>query len=201
MLNAAEEVVIRRGIGALTLDAVAEQAGLSKSGLLHHFHSKDALIDAMVRRKVAAWRDQCAAAIERQPPGPGRVPRAILSNCLSSAEKWTETQRRSCRVLVAALVHSPSVIEPLRQAHRDMAARIADDGLPPGVGETVMLAVDGLWFDWLLGIAEPSPAKLARIRATLERIIASAQRSQSPRPHHPPSTPRRAAAVQPRSRR
>lgn len=174
VLDAAEAVVNRRGIGALTLDAVAAQAGLSKSGLLHHYRSKDALIGAMVRRRVEEWRAQYTAAIDRQPHGPGRVPRAFLSMCLSSAERWTRPQQSGCRVLVAALVHSPAAIAPLREVQDDLSDRLAHDGLPLGVGETVLLAVDGLWFDWLLGIAEPSAAKLARVRAVLEGLIETA---------------------------
>ena len=88
MLNAAEEVVLRDGIGRLTLDAVAKEADLSKGGLMHHFPTKDALIDAMVRRKVDAWRAEYEAAIARQASGPGRV---------STARCWCGSWCRSSR--------------------------------------------------------------------------------------------------------
>ena len=64
ILRAAEDVILGQGIGAMSLDAVAKRAGLSKSGLLHHFHSKDAMVDALVRRKVDRWREDYTAAIE-----------------------------------------------------------------------------------------------------------------------------------------
>ncbi|MCA9997886.1 MAG: TetR/AcrR family transcriptional regulator, partial [Anaerolineales bacterium] len=35
------------GLASLTLDAVAEEAGLSKGGLLYHFPSKVALIEGL----------------------------------------------------------------------------------------------------------------------------------------------------------
>src|SRR3954454_22441411 len=50
ILSAAELVVLERGVSALTLDAVAEAAGLSKGGLIYHFDSKEALIRAMIAR-------------------------------------------------------------------------------------------------------------------------------------------------------
>ncbi len=171
MLAAAERVVERRGIGGLTLEAVAREADLSKSGLIHHFRTKDALIDALVVRWVGEWHDECEEAIAAQPPGPGRIPRAFLNKCLASPDKWNDAMRQSCSVLVAALVHDPKRVDPLRRMHRDLSDRIARDQLPPGVGEAVMLAVDGLWFDWLFGITELTPAKLANIRAALGSLI------------------------------
>jgi len=175
MLDAAEEVVLRDGIGCLTLDAVAREAKLSKGGLLHHYHSKDALIDALVRRTVDAWREEFTAAIDSQPSGPGRVPGAFLSVCLSESGKWTESLRRRGLVLVAALVHDSKHVEPVRAVHRLLAERIAADGLPPGVGEAVMLASDGLWFNWIFGLQEPSTEQRGAIRAALSGLVRAAQ--------------------------
>jgi AcrR family transcriptional regulator len=171
ILDAAENVVIRDGIGKLTLDAAAREAKLSKGGLMHHFPSKDDLIDALVHRKVEAWRTECNAAIDQQAPGPGRVPRAILNHCLASTDKWTESLRRRGHVLVAALVHDSRHVEPLRKAHKEIAARVAADGLAPGIGETVQLAVDGLWFNWIFGLEELKPQRVAAVRAALRRLV------------------------------
>lgn len=171
MLDAAEEVVLRDGIGHLTIDAVAREAHLSKSGLLHHFPSKDALIDALVQRKLDNWRLGYEEAIARQPPGPGRIPRAFLDMCLSSGGGCTPGMRRSSIVLVAALVHDAARVEPLRQLRRDLMARMVHDGLPEGVGEAVLLAVDGLWFDWIFGLTDLTPERLCAVRAALISLI------------------------------
>lgn len=170
-LDAAERVIVRDGIGRLTLDAVAREASISKGGLLHHFPTKDALMDALVARTVRAWREDLDAAFAREPEGPGRISRAFLGACLNCAEAWTETVRRSGVVLVAALVHDPARVEPLRQLHRELAAKISKDGLPRGVGEAVKLAVDGLWFDWLFGFTELTPQRLAAVRSALHRLV------------------------------
>ena len=50
LLDAASAVIRRDGAQALTLDAVAAEAGVSKGGLLYHFKSKRELLDALVRR-------------------------------------------------------------------------------------------------------------------------------------------------------
>lgn len=182
MLDAAEEVILRDGIGAFTLDAVARQANLSKGGLLHHFPSKEALIDAIVHRVVGEWRCQSATSIESQPAGPGRVPRAVLDNCLSGCGGWNETLRRRGLALVAALVHAQKHVEPIREVHADLARLVAQDGLPAGVGEVVLLVSDGLWFNWIFGINEPSPEAIGAIRTVLRRLVdeASAKPPREP---------------------
>ncbi|MBQ0819063.1 helix-turn-helix transcriptional regulator, partial [Microvirga sp. HBU67558] len=48
ILDAAAELVSEIGSGRLTLDTVAERAGLSKGGLLYNFPTKDALLQGMV---------------------------------------------------------------------------------------------------------------------------------------------------------
>ena len=55
LLDAAERVVLRNGAHNLTIDAVAREAGVSKGGVLYTFETKDALIDAMMRRVVADY--------------------------------------------------------------------------------------------------------------------------------------------------
>jgi AcrR family transcriptional regulator len=174
MLNAAEEVVLRDGIGRLTLDAVAKEADLSKGGLMHHFPTKDALIDAMVRRKVDAWRTEYEAAIARQPAGPGRVLRALVELCLADTDPAGDAECRRCFVMVAALVHDARHVVALREVHRDLAARVEKDGLPPGFGEAVHLAMSGLWFDRMFGLTEFTREKLIEIRTALRGVVEEA---------------------------
>ena len=105
LLDAAEEVVTRDGVTRFTLEAVARQAGLSKSGLLHHFHSKEALIEAVVERTVEQWRQSLQASVEEQPLGPHRTARALLQCSLGEMSQWNERMRRSSTALLAVLVH------------------------------------------------------------------------------------------------
>jgi len=167
LLDAAEAVVLRAGIGSLTLDAVAAEAKVSKGGLLYHFPSKDSLIETMVVRTGVNWQRDHTEAIEAQAPGPGRVPRGFLNMCLATPEGWTENSRRSSVVLVAAMANNPALAKPLREINEALAAQIKKDGLPPGVGEAIVLAVKGLWFDWMFGLEDISEKKLAEIRGAL----------------------------------
>jgi AcrR family transcriptional regulator len=190
MLDAALRVVQRQGIANLTLDAVAAECGMSKGGLLHHFPSKDRLVEALVVRSAECWRSCYSEAYAQTPAGPGRMARALLSHCLSDAECWTEQLRASSSAVFAALAQNPNLIEPMRAAYTELYRRIEEDGLPPGVGEAVAAAIDGLWLEWVLGLAPLDQERVARVRRALEDILARCGASTAP----PPDTPGRADA-------
>ncbi len=181
MLDAAEAVVVRQGIANLTLDAVAAEAGISKGGLLHHFPTKDRLVEAMVTRCAENWRATYLEAYERAPEGPGRMARALLDHCLTDAQSWTEELRRSSSAVFAALAQNPALIQPMRAVYDDLHRRIAEDGLPPGVGEAVVAATDGLWLDWVLGLVPVNQELVGRVRSALDDMLARATPSRSPR--------------------
>ena len=169
LLDAAEAVVVRQGISNLTLDAVAAEAGMSKGGLLHHFRTKDRLVEALVVRSAENWRACYLEAYGRTPEGPGRMARALLSYCLSDAQGWTDQLRHSSSAVFAALAQNPSLI------YSDLHRRIAEDGLPPGVGEAIAAAIDGLWLDWVLGLAPVNQEVVVRVRIALEDMLRHSQ--------------------------
>lgn len=182
ILDAAEAVVVRHGIANLTLDAVAAEAGVSKGGLLHHFPAKDRLVEALVTRCAENWRALYMDAYERTPEGPGRMARALLDHCLADAQVWTDQLRRSSSAVFAALAQNPSLIEPMRAVYADLHRRVAADALPPGVGETAVLVLDGLWLNWVLGLIPVDQALMARVRIALEGLLARAQPVRPPSP-------------------
>ena len=52
ILQAAENIVARRGPAHLTLETAAHEAKVSKGGLFYHFRSKEALLEAMILRSM-----------------------------------------------------------------------------------------------------------------------------------------------------
>jgi AcrR family transcriptional regulator len=171
LLDAAEAVVARQGVANVTLESVAAEAGISKGGLLHHFRTKDRLIAALVTRAAENWRACWMGSYEKSPPGAGRMTGALLKHCLSDAKSWTEQLRRSSAAVFAALAQDPSLIEPMRAAYTDLHRRVAEDGLPPGVGEAVVAAIDGLWLYWVLGLVPVDQELMDRLRAPLEEML------------------------------
>jgi AcrR family transcriptional regulator len=71
ILDSFEDTLIRDGERAATMEAVAAAAEVSKGGLLYHFPSKEALVEALAERLlglVEKDREQMSG----DPEGPGR---------------------------------------------------------------------------------------------------------------------------------
>lgn len=65
LLESAAMIAGRDGIAALSLNAVAREAGVSKGGLLHHFPNKQALIYALFARLLAIMEEAIAALMQK----------------------------------------------------------------------------------------------------------------------------------------
>lgn len=177
ILDAAERVAQRDGVGRVTLDAVASEAGLSKSGLIHHYPSKDALIGAMVLRMIDAWSNACDGSIARRAGEPAGAARGLIEACFEcphSEERVPPSDeddtRRGC-VVIAALVHDAKHIEPVRKVHRRIDAKLAADRLPSGLADVVHLALNGMWFNWVFNLSDLTPQRLKAVRGLLEHLI------------------------------
>lgn len=173
LLDAAEEIVNRHGVGRLTLQAVAEQAGLSKSGLLHYFPSKDELINALVSRTVVLWSESLNEAIQRQPAGPQRTARGLLECCLGEMSAWNERLRRSSTALLAVLVHGPGRATPMHDFYRQLHASMIAEAPENSAGDLVLAVVDGIWLRWVTGLAPLDEAQVVQLRDTLRQLLSS----------------------------
>jgi AcrR family transcriptional regulator len=135
LLDAAARLLLRDP-SKLTLDAVAEEAGVSKGGLLYHFASKDKLLDAVVDRWEGGFEEEIEAVAEK---APGGWTRAYVD---VTAKDFDDPQIRGIDSgIIAALALHPEQIE--------------DDGIDPVDATIVRLATDGLWFCELLGLGPP----------------------------------------------
>jgi len=185
LIDAAEVLVSREGVGTLTLDRVAAEAGVSKGGLLYHFPSKDALIEAMVERHLHSYTDALDQTLRGERTGPGRFTRAVVRAAFESSLQPPERERRTAAALLAAVVNRPALLAPVRDAYARWMEQASRDGLPAGQAVTVLAALDGLWFWNLLGLARLSPARARAMRQALEAMAhAPAPQPAEPQPKH-----------------
>ncbi|MBB6033818.1 TetR/AcrR family transcriptional regulator [Phytomonospora endophytica] len=164
LLDAATQVMLTGGAQALTLDAVAAAAGVSKGGLLYHFPGKQALVAGMVERFVG----QFDAALRVAGDSPGAATRAYLEATISpgASRAGAEADAVTAALFAGALV-DPEALVPLRAAYERWQARLADDGIDPVVATAVRLAVDGWWLARLVGLAPPAAGLHERVRSLL----------------------------------
>jgi len=67
LVDAAERVLVRDGPGAVTVRAVAIEAGVAPMGVYNRFGGKDGLVDALLTRGFIGLRDAVAARGEADP--------------------------------------------------------------------------------------------------------------------------------------
>jgi AcrR family transcriptional regulator len=67
LIDAAERVLVRDGPGAVTVRAVAAEAGVAPMGVYNHFGGKDGLVDGLLRRAFIDLRNAVAGQGETDP--------------------------------------------------------------------------------------------------------------------------------------
>jgi AcrR family transcriptional regulator len=162
VLAAAAAVMRRGGPGALTLEAVAAEAGTGKGGLLAHFATKEQLVEAL----VTDWLDRLEADTELF-AGDRCWP---LGYVLASESARRSPEERSAHVaLLAALVSEPERLAGIRARWQAWQDRLAEDAADPATATVVRLAADGLWLADLLGLAPPrGPLRQAVVGRLIE---------------------------------
>jgi AcrR family transcriptional regulator len=169
ILEAAGRVVLARGVTGLTLEAVAEEAGLSKGGLLYHYGSKEALLTAMVGRMVEVTEERIDAHRESD-SGPGSWARGYLQACLTDGIPATDPTGRLAVALLAAGATDPAQLDEVRERQGVWQARLREDGIDPVMANIVRLAADGLWMNDIFGIPALSKDERAELLARLEAL-------------------------------
>ena len=150
ILNAANKVILDKGAEALTLDAVAQEAGISKGGLLYHFPSKNKLIEGMIDRLIT---EVDSSIIKEMAKNGGDFLTAYIR---ISIENNPERDNISC-ALFAAIANDPDLLKPLQARYLEWQNRVAAIAPSPEIGTLIRLALDGLWVSDLLCFAPPSP--------------------------------------------
>ncbi|MGU7770745.1 TetR/AcrR family transcriptional regulator [Burkholderia sp. MR1-5-21] len=180
LLVAASDIATHYGVQALTLDAVAERAGVTKGALQYHFANKQGLLDALFEQTVERFGRQMEARIAADPQPAGAAARAYVHTTLDKANPAASTD--VLRVLVASMVTEPETRErwavPIREWSRP-------DPVPLEQAAMLMicrLAADGLWISELLGSQEMPADLRVEIVRQLDRMTAGMSAADTPGP-------------------
>ena len=168
ILDAAEALVRERGVTGLTIEAAAHGAGVSKGGLLYHFGTKEALLTALLDRLSKMMSEDIEMMISRQEEGPGRISKALLEWAFGDlADVINERCDRIAAVFLAAFHHDPHLLDPARAVIAELRGLLLKDGLPPGYGEVIMAAGDGLLMARIFGLYSVSAEERRAMRLAL----------------------------------
>ncbi|MGH8447235.1 MAG: TetR/AcrR family transcriptional regulator [Solimonas sp.] len=165
MLDAAEAVVVEHGAVRLTLDAVARQAGVSKGGLMYHFPSKNALLEALVARAIERSHVAREAQRGKLPEAPGSALHAYVRASINDPLH----NDRVSGALLSVVASDPQLIAPVREFFRKRLPAISD-GVPFERAALVHLATEGLWLMELFRVSPFTRAQRARIKQLLAEL-------------------------------
>jgi AcrR family transcriptional regulator len=116
VLDAAERVAIRDGAVGLSLDAVAREAGISKSRVVYDYKSKSGLLRALVERRLGREDDRIAEAVAAEAASANPA----LCGRIAAASTAPEDDDRAIALTLCAAMSSE---EPLQAILRDWTAR------------------------------------------------------------------------------
>ncbi len=166
MLDAASGLVRRDGVQAMTLARVAEEAGVSKGGLLHHFGSKDELIAALLADTLAEADAGLASIVDGDQPG------AFARAYLEYVRRPDEHQADTATAVFAAAAAGDGDLARATEMFAEWQNRLMHgDGVDPALGLLARLVGDGLWLIDLFGLARPAEADRAAVIDLVSGLI------------------------------
>jgi AcrR family transcriptional regulator len=170
ILGASVQVALRDGVSAMTLDAVAKEAGVSKGGLLYHFSSKDDLITAMLQHHAGRIQKAVEARMAADENPRGRWFRALVQTIHGCGGKDPAVAEmpRFMIAMLAASATNPRLLDPIRERLKGVREQLLADG-PNGLRQVALWpAIFGLMLWRQLGVlSDDDPVRQAIVEELL----------------------------------
>ena len=168
ILKKALEVVMESGAASLTFEAVAKKSGISRGGILYHFPSKQALLQAIVDQYV----NQDMASFNRHWEKLGSTPQTMVTAELLCATEKDSDRDEVAVALLAAVVNNPALLENVRPIieGRYEVARSQKNFEQQAVA---LLALDGIYTLRSLGLTPLTARERKKIYRYLLSMVES----------------------------
>ncbi|ACY18016.1 TetR/AcrR family transcriptional regulator [Haliangium ochraceum] len=199
ILDAAEQLIVERGGGQITVDAVLAATGLSKGGFFHHFASKDALLEALMARLIARTEAWLAQAAEADPEPRGARLRAQIALAFDAEALEARAPRALLLTIIDAAFKQPELRGQAQQMNAASFARDTAEGIPPGNAIAIQFTLDGFWLSEAIGTATLTAEQRQGLRDTL-MALARPKPSPASSPEHRSSADARASRPSTRAR-
>lgn len=170
VLAAAAEAIAERGTG-VSLDYIAKRAGVSKSGLLHHFSNREALIVALVDDAQNQLRENVLKHLDLAENAPGKLLRAYVRAMTSGSD--ATAQYFTAAPAWAGISQIPRVVEITAADTAWWNENLAADGLDASRIMVVRRAAEGLAAAAAFG--DETPAAVAQAREVLLHLASGGE--------------------------
>lgn len=175
LLDLAEGIVRAQGASALTIDALAKAAGITKGGVQYTFASKAALIDAICERWIASYD----ALFERLVV-PEATPVDVIRAHVGATFMEEESAQAKAATLMTGMLQSPEFMEATREWYED---RVKDLDLTTEEGRRArlaFLATEGAFTLRYLGLKQIDQREWSDIFEDIETFILPMKRCDRP---------------------
>ncbi|WP_438026654.1 TetR/AcrR family transcriptional regulator [Sorangium sp. So ce233] len=167
ILDAAERLVVSRGVNSLTIEAVITEAQISKGGFFHHFATKDALLTAIIDRLSKRMTDDAAERAARDPEPRGARLRAQIALAFDADKLKTAAPRALLLALIEAAGAQPEIARHICTLNAEAFARDVVEDISEGRAIAIQLALDGFWFSQALGTTALTERQMQALRDAL----------------------------------
>jgi AcrR family transcriptional regulator len=175
ILQAAENIVARRGPAHLTLETAAHEAKVSKGGLFYHFRSKEALLEAMILRSTELLlREQMKVEESLNGERNGKMKANIIGTL-----RHLEGQRPVLTAVIAAIASDPKLVEPMRNSIRREFQDLSN-GLTLQTEDIAILflASQGLLLLELLNLSFLTPGQIRKVSQRMLQMVEELEKNR-----------------------
>jgi len=155
ILKAALNVIARDGAHRLTLDAIVKESGISKGGVMHQFHTKDAVLKALLEQQMTYF-EAYQARFLAGPDGEGDEP--TLASQIATMREAIDTPNSAVLAILGVLTTDPALLDTVRSRDKATIAKIKAEAADPEEALLRWSAARGLLFTTMLGLC-PLPRK------------------------------------------
>lgn len=169
ILDAAERVVMRLGAAGLSIDAVAQEAGVSKSTVVYDHKSKAALLEALIDRRIAIEMDRLAQSVADH----AHTPHPELFGRIAVAERMPDETEKAVAMAISASMSSEEKLQEQMREWTAMDLKAMANGDGPKAALMAYLALTGFYCTELFSFYHWSEAERAEILDAIRVIYTS----------------------------
>ena len=149
LIESTTKVAIQRGVNAVTIQSIADEAGVTKGGLLHHFPDKISLIEATFEYCLSKINEDILKLMDNNNAEYGRFTKAYISATI----QYINERDESWEALAILSITEPSLRNLWRSWMKKMHQEniITDSNIEL---QAIRYSVDGVWLDSLCNSAE-----------------------------------------------
>lgn len=169
ILDATERVVLKLGAAGLSIDAVAQEAGVSKSRVVYDHKSKSALLEALIDRHLGKERLRLEAAIADSKD----TPHPELFGRIAVAEPaFNDLDKAVAMAISAAMTNEEKLQQRLREWTVEDIRAVTDNDRPLAA-LLAYLALTGFYWNELAGFYQWSDAERKKLLDGIRTIFTS----------------------------